>query len=136
MQAWEVVYRAFGFFDRKSTASADGPKRKCERKIRNGGILALVAAALTAAASVAGIVVESSDRATAQFLDPAGLIDALLLLILGVFVLRKSRIASTLLVVYFASNLVFVLRHRRPDAELRYRRVVWVAVRERDAGHL
>ena len=71
MQAWEVVYRAFGFFDRKSTASADGPKRKCERKIRNGGILALVAAAPTAAASVAGIVVESSDRATAQFLDPS-----------------------------------------------------------------
>jgi len=80
----------------------------CSKAIRNGGIAAMVSAGVTAIFAGIGSFVTSSNKNLAYFLDPWLFLDVALLIILGIFVFRKSRIASTLLVIYFAiSKAIF-----------------------------
>ena len=74
----------------------------CEKAIRNGGIAAMISAGITAIFAVAGFFTSSSNKDLAYLLDPWMTVDVVLIIVLGVFVFRKSRVASTLLVLYFA----------------------------------
>jgi hypothetical protein len=73
----------------------------CERAIRNGGMAGLVSAAISGVFVVAGLVVRSPDPALASAMNPWSLIDVALIVVLAWYVFRKSRVASTLLVVYY-----------------------------------
>lgn len=80
----------------------------CERAIRNGGIAGLISAGLTAAFAFAGVFVKQTGTAADYMLDPWSLIDGVLILVLAIFVFRKSRVASTLLLIYFAISKVIM----------------------------
>ena len=77
-------------------------RESCEKAIRNGGIAAMISACITAIFAGAGFFTSSSNKDLAYFLDPWLSVDVVLIIVLGVFVFRKSRVASTLLVLYFA----------------------------------
>jgi len=66
-------------------------RESCEKAIYDGGIAALVSAAFT---TFLGIV-----------MDRSFLVDAALISVLAVLVFRKSRVASTLLLVYFVASM-------------------------------
>src|SRR5262245_9347512 len=74
----------------------------CERAIRNGGVAAFISAAVTGLSAAAGFLITLSDPTLSNLMDPMLTVNLLLIVVLGVFVFLKSRIASTLLVVYFA----------------------------------
>lgn len=76
----------------------------CEKAIRNGGVAALISAAVTSIFAAAGFFINSTDTALAYLMDPGLAVDAALILTLGILVFRKSRTASTLLVVYFVAS--------------------------------
>jgi hypothetical protein len=86
-------FESFRFSDRES----------CARAIKNGGIAALISAGLTGLLAAIGLFNTPSDKTLAFIVDPSGLIDAAMVAVLGLFVFRKSRIASTLLVAYFVT---------------------------------
>ncbi len=77
-------------------------RESCAAAIKNGGVAAFICAAVNAAFGAAGFFTSSPDTALNYLLDPWLLVDAGLLAALGVFILRKSRIAATLAVAYFA----------------------------------
>ena len=79
-------------------------RESCTKAIRNGGIAAMISAAITSIFGLAGFFTNSSNQDLNYFLDPWILIDVVLIVMLGLFVFRKSRIAATLLVVYFVSG--------------------------------
>lgn len=82
-------------------------RESCEKAIRNGGIAALVSAAITAILGVLGFFTQSSNADLNYLLDPWILLDVGLIVVLAIFIFRKSRVASTLLLVYFvASKLI------------------------------
>jgi hypothetical protein len=76
----------------------------CERAIRNGGVAAFISAAVTGLSAAAGFLITFSDPTLSNLMDPMLTVNVLLIVVLGVFVFRKSRIASTLLVAYFAAS--------------------------------
>ncbi len=76
----------------------------CAKAIRNGGIVALISAAITTVFGVIGIFTQSSDKNLNYFLDPWILADVVLIVILAIFIFRKSRIAATLLLIYFVGS--------------------------------
>lgn len=76
-------------------------RESCQSAIKTGGIAAMISAAITGAFAVAGFFVDSNDAASNYFLDPWLLVDFVLIVVLGIFVFRKSRVASTFLVIYF-----------------------------------
>jgi len=78
----------------------------CERAIRNGGLAGLISAAMTGLFAVAGLFVRSADPRMRYVMDPWSLVDVALIAVLAGYVFRKSRVASTLLVVYFALNKI------------------------------
>ncbi|WP_457356369.1 hypothetical protein [Roseateles sp. P5_D6] len=82
---------SFSFHDRES----------CAKAIKTGGIAALISAGLTLAFGIAGFLTTSENKDLAYLLDPVMLVDAVLLVVLAIFVFRKSRVASTLLFIYF-----------------------------------
>jgi hypothetical protein len=73
----------------------------CERAIRNGGMAGLFSAAITGLFAMAGLFVRSSDPGLKRAMDPWALADVALIVVLAAYVFRKSRVASTLLVVYY-----------------------------------
>jgi len=75
-------------------------RESCAKAIRNGGIAAMIAAGLTAILGAAGFFWHTGNKTLDYALDPWVLADAALVLLLGIFVFRKSRVASTLLVIY------------------------------------
>lgn len=75
----------------------------CKKAIRNGGIAAMISAAITGAISAASLFTTSEDRALSYLMNPLNFFDAALLVVLGIFVFRKSRVASTLLFIYFVA---------------------------------
>ena len=79
-------------------------RESCAKAIRNGGIAAMISAAITSIFGIAGFFTNSAKQDLNYFLDPWTLIDVVLIVMLGLFVFRKSRIAATLLVVYFVSG--------------------------------
>ncbi len=76
-------------------------KPSCAKAIKNGGIAAMLSAAITGMLGIAGLFTKSDDQRLSYLLDPWVLVDAGLIVVLGFFVFRKSRIASTLLFIYF-----------------------------------
>ena len=81
-------------------------RTSCEQAIRNGGIAALVVAGLTALAAIAGFFVNTSDERLSSMLDPWSLVDVVLILVLAVFIFRKSRVASTLMLAYYIASKI------------------------------
>jgi hypothetical protein len=81
----------------------DSPE-SCAKAIRNGGIAAFVSAGVTALFGIASFFTSSSHEGMNYMLDPLVLVDAGFVVVLGFFILRKSRIAATLLMVYFVAS--------------------------------
>jgi uncharacterized membrane protein len=85
-------------------------QKTCERAIRNGSIAALVSAGLTAVLATMGAFAQPQDNQLGNLLSMWFFLEVGLILVLGVFTYRKSRIASTVLFLYFvASKLVLFL---------------------------
>jgi hypothetical protein len=76
-------------------------RESCAKAIRNGGIAAMISAGITGIFGIAGFFANTTNRELSYFMDPWILIDVVLIVILGIFVFLKSRIAATLLVIYF-----------------------------------
>ena len=83
-------------------------RASCERAIRNGGIAGLISAGLTAAFAIAGLFVQETGTAVDYILDPWMLIDVVLIVVLALFVFRKSRVAATSLLIYFGISKVIM----------------------------
>lgn len=74
----------------------------CKKAIRNGGIAAMISASVTTIFGIIGFFnVNTSNSELNYYLDPWILLDAGLFVFLGIFVFKKSRIASTLLLVIY-----------------------------------
>lgn len=67
----------------------------------------MISAALTGAFAFAGFFTQSKDP-NMWMLDPWSMFDAVLILVLGIFVFKKSRTAATLLFVYFVCAKVYI----------------------------
>ncbi len=83
-------------------------RESCATAIRNGGIAALISGGITTIFAVIGFFVQPSDADMGLLLDPWLLVDVALILLLAVFVFRKSRVASTLLLIYFVSGKLYL----------------------------
>lgn len=81
-------------------------EKSCKRAIRNGVIAALVSASITLLFAVFSFFVTSEDKTLQYLLDPWILVDVVLLLVLAFFVYKKSRTASTILLVYFIASKI------------------------------
>ena len=73
----------------------------CAKAIKNGGIAGLIAAGITGILAIAELFANSPNEQIKALLDPWSLIDAAFIALLAIFVIRKSRVASTILVIYF-----------------------------------
>lgn len=82
----------------------------CIRAIWNGGIAALASSGLTAGIIAIGVLAESEDPRAQMLCDPLNLIDVMLVFILAVLVLMKSRVAASLLLLYYVASktLIFI----------------------------
>lgn len=83
-------------------------EQSCLKAIRNGGIAALFSAVLTAIIAIVAMNTKSDDPTVAYILDPWIMVDAVLLAVLGFFVFRKSRVAATILLVYFTISKIMM----------------------------
>jgi hypothetical protein len=83
-------------------------RASCERAIKNGGIAAMISAGITGVFAVIGLFTSSSNKRLAYMLDPWLLVDAGFIVVLGIFIFKKSRIASTLMVLYFITSKIIV----------------------------
>lgn len=81
-------------------------KGSCAKAIKNGGIAAMISAAITTLFGIAGLFTNSDNAEIKYYLDPWILVDGLLIVVLGFFIFRKSRIAATLMVIYFAGSKI------------------------------
>ncbi len=79
-------------------------RESCARAIKSGGIAAMVSAAITGVFAVAAFFTSSSDKSLNYLLDPWLLVDVVLIVVLGIFIFRKSRVAATLMVIYFVGS--------------------------------
>ena len=77
-------------------------RASCEKSIRNGGITAMISAGITAVFAGIGFFTSSSNKDLAYLLDPWLTVDVVLILILGIFIFRRSRAAATIMLLYFA----------------------------------
>jgi hypothetical protein len=76
-------------------------RESCEKAIRNGGVAALISACITAIFGIVGFFTQSSNADMNYLLDPWILLDVILIMVLAIFIFRKSRVASTLLLIHF-----------------------------------
>jgi len=83
-------------------------KEECEKSISYGWICGLVSMISTLVVVLSGFVIESDDAAFRVIADPIFLIDVLLLGVLAYYIRQKSRVAATLMVMYFALIQWFV----------------------------
>jgi hypothetical protein len=83
---------------------ATDSKDACATAIKNGGIAAMVSAAITSVFAVIGMFTSSSDKNLNYLLDPWMLVDVVLIIILGIFIFRKSRVAATIMFLYFIAG--------------------------------
>lgn len=79
-------------------------RESCAKVIRNGGIAALISAGITAVFGVIGLFVQSKVDELNYFLDPLILFDVLLIVVLAIFIFRKSRVAATAMLIYFIAS--------------------------------
>ena len=78
----------------------------CAKAIKNGGIAAMISAAITTVLGIAGLFTSSDNAEMKYYLDPWILVDSFLIAVLGFFIFRKSRVAATLMVIYFAGGKI------------------------------
>ncbi len=83
-------------------------EESCRKAIRNGGIAALVLAALTAVIAIVAMNTTTDDPDLAYLLDPWIIVDAILLAVLALFVFRRSRVAATVLLVYYTLSKIML----------------------------
>ena len=76
----------------------------CAKAIKTGGIAAMISAALTGIFGIIGLFTSSSNKNLNYLLDPWILVDVALIIVLGIFIFRKSRTAATLLILHFVSS--------------------------------
>lgn len=79
----------------------------CENAIRFGGFFAMVSAVLTGIFAAIGFFSDPSDPKLAYLFDPYMVVDFVIIFTLAIFMLRKSRVASTLLLGYFIFNKLY-----------------------------
>jgi hypothetical protein len=79
-------------------------QESCAKAIKNGGIAAMISAAITGVFAIAAFFTNSSNKDLNYFLDPWLLVDVVLIVVLGIFIFRKSRTAATLMVIYFVGS--------------------------------
>lgn len=79
-------------------------QESCAKAIKSGGIAAMISAAITAAFAIAAFFTTSSDKSLNYFLDPWLFVDVVLIVAMGIFIFRKSRVAATLMVIYFTGS--------------------------------
>jgi hypothetical protein len=79
-------------------------KEKCENAIKAGAYAALISMVITLIFSLIGFFYQSADQELNYFLDPWLLVDVALMAILAFFTYKKSRVAATLMLVYFISG--------------------------------
>jgi hypothetical protein len=92
------LFESFSIRDRDS----------CARAIKNGGVAAMISAGISGVLGIAGFFTSSSNVELNYLLDPWVLADVALIVVLGIFVFRKSRIAATILVTYFVIGKGFM----------------------------
>lgn len=80
----------------------------CEKAIRFGGGFAMVSAALTGIFAAIGFFSDPSDPEFAYLFDPYMVVDFVTIFTLAIFMLRKSRVASTLMLGYFIFNNLYL----------------------------
>jgi hypothetical protein len=83
-------------------------RESCEKAIRNGGVAALISAGITAIFGILGFFIQSADANLSYMLDPWILVDVIFVVVLAIFIFRKSRVASTLLLAYFTVSKVIM----------------------------
>ncbi|WP_410210889.1 hypothetical protein [Aquirhabdus sp.] len=83
-------------------------QESCVIAIRNGGIAAIMSAVIMGLFATVGLFTSSTDPSTHYYLDPSLFIDAVLVLIMAFFIFKKSRVASTLLVIYFVLSKILI----------------------------
>lgn len=83
-------------------------RESCEKAIRNGGVAGLISAGITAIFSGIGFFIQSSNSDLNYLIDPWTIVDALFVLVLSLFIFRKSRVASTLLFIYFTVSKIIM----------------------------
>ena len=67
----------------------------------------MVSAALTGIFAAIGFFSDSSDAELAYLFDPYMVVDFVLIFVLAIFILRKSRVASTMMLGYFIFNNLY-----------------------------
>ena len=83
-------------------------RESCEQAIKYGGIAGLVSAGITGLFAVGGLFMRPDDETLAYVMDPFSLADVVLMVVLAFFVFRRSRVASTLLFVYFLASKLLI----------------------------
>ena len=96
MPAQKNFFDAFRCNDRAS----------CLRAIRNGAVAAFVAAAFSGVIALLGFVVPTDDPELSALFDPWMLVDVVCTIVLALFILKKSRIAATLMLIYFVAGKI------------------------------
>lgn len=79
-------------------------RESCAKTIRNGGIAALISSAVTLWFALSGFFLQSAEPDLSFLLDPWRLVDGVLVIVLAIFVFRKSRVASTILLISFVAT--------------------------------
>lgn len=85
-----------------------GTKEACEKAIKYGWIAAVIAASITFIFAILGFFIHSDNPTIQYAFDPLLLIDAVLIAVLAVFIFRKSRVAATLLFIYFVASKIMI----------------------------
>ena len=83
-------------------------RESCERAIRNGGVAGFISAGITAIFSVIGFFIQSSNADLNYLIDPWTVVDAIFVFFLSIFIFRKSRVASTLIFIYFTVSKIII----------------------------
>lgn len=83
-------------------------QESCAKAIKNGGVAAMISAAITGVFAVSAFFTASSDKNLNYLLDPWLLVDVVLIIVLGIFIFRKSRVAATLMVIYFVGSKLLI----------------------------
>ena len=85
-----------------------GTKEACEKAIKYGWIAGAISATITAIFAILGFFIHSDNPTVQYAFDPLLLIDAVLIAVLAFFIFKKSRVAATLLVIYFVASKIMI----------------------------
>jgi hypothetical protein len=82
----------------------------CEHAIKNGSTAAFISAGFTFILAIIAVVFKNSlDKELSAIIDPGMIFDAVLMLILGYFIRKRSRIASVIIVIYWIYSKIYMI---------------------------